>query len=223
MTTKANRSRGMPRRSTAPSTGRSRAPLLIGAGVIVLIVIAAIAAIVLSGGSSSGLAEPANAAIGVSGDPLPALSDPASDPAVGLAIPTITGTDLAAEPMTIGPADGPAAIVLLAHWCSHCQVEVPVLVDFLATTGMPDGVELVAISTSINRAQPNYPPSAWLEREGWTPPTMVDDSSSRALAALGMSSFPGFVFVDAEGRVVQRITGEISADAFAQIVESLAP
>jgi len=88
---------------------------------------------------------------------------------------------------------------------------------------MPEGVELVAISTSINQAQPNYPPSAWLEREGWTVRTMVDDASSRALQSLGMSSFPGFVFVDADGRVVSRTTGEIPAAQFDQLVNSLAP
>jgi hypothetical protein len=114
------------------------------------------------------------------------------------------------------------AIVILAHWCPHCQAEVPLLVDYLESSGMPDGVRLVAISTSINRAQPNYPPSAWLEREGWTPTTLVDDSANRALAALGMRNFPGFVFVGADGRVVGRLTGEIPIASFDEIVGDLA-
>jgi hypothetical protein len=88
---------------------------------------------------------------------------------------------------------------------------------------MPDGVQLVALSTSINRAQPNYPPSAWLEREGWTAPTLIDDANSSALKALGMSSFPGFVFVDGSGAVVSRTTGEIPMSSFDQAVNALAP
>jgi cytochrome c biogenesis protein CcmG, thiol:disulfide interchange protein DsbE len=159
----------------------------------------------------------------VTGASLPAFTDPASDPAIGQVIPSLSGVDLAGEPMAIAPDDGPMAIVLLAHWCSHCQAEVPVLVDHLASTGMPEGVELVALSTSIDPARPNYPPSAWLDREEWTVPTMVDDANSRGLGALGMSSFPGFVFVDADGRVVQRFTGEMPAAQFDQIVRSLAP
>lgn len=224
MTSKAGRSPGMPRRSEPTAEPRSRTPLLIGVAVVAFIAVAAIVAIALSGTTGTGgFSEPARVATAVSGDPLPALTDPAGDAAIGQPIPSLTGIDLAGESITIGPSDGPMAIVLLAHWCSHCQTEVPVLVDYLASTGMPDGVSLVALSTSINAAQPNYPPSTWLEREGWTAPTMVDDANSGALRALGMSSFPGFVFVDADGRVVLRTTGELPAESFDQIVRSLAP
>ncbi|HEX7171969.1 MAG TPA: TlpA disulfide reductase family protein [Candidatus Limnocylindria bacterium] len=223
MTTRASRSRGMPRRTAPVATTPSRLPLVLGGAVIALIVVAAVVAFALGGATSSGLAEPARAATGVTGTALPTFSDPTSDPAIGQAIPTLTGTDLAGNVISIGPGDGPMAVVLLAHWCSHCQAEVPVLVDYLGSTGMPDGVRLVALSTSIDPARPNYPPSAWLEREGWTAPTMVDDASSSALTALGMASFPGFVFVDADGTVVQRYTGEMPVDAFDQVVRSLAP
>jgi cytochrome c biogenesis protein CcmG, thiol:disulfide interchange protein DsbE len=224
MTTRANRSRGMPRRTIdATPTRSSRTPLLIGASVVVIIAVAALVAVAMSGTSTGGRSEPARAATGVTGASLPAFTDPASDPAIGQVIPSLSGVDLAGEPMAIAPDDGPMAIVLLAHWCSHCQAEVPVLVDHLASTGMPEGVELVALSTSIDPARPNYPPSAWLDREEWTVPTMVDDANSRGLGALGMSSFPGFVFVDADGRVVQRFTGEMPAAQFDQIVRSLAP
>jgi cytochrome oxidase Cu insertion factor (SCO1/SenC/PrrC family) len=213
----------MPRRTAPVPAGRSRTPLLIGIGVLGLVIVAAIVAIALGGTTSGGLAEPARAAVGVSGTSLPALTDPAADTAVGQELPTLTGTDISGEPISIAPGDGPVAIVLLAHWCSHCQAEVLVLVDYLASTGMPEGVRLVALSTSIDAARPNYPPSTWLEREGWTVPTLVDDASSRGLAALGMSSFPGFVFVDGDGRVVQRYTGEMPAEAFDQVVRALAP
>lgn len=222
MTTRASRTRGMPRRS-APVAAPSRLPLLLGGGVLVLVVLAALVAFALSGTASNGLAEPARAATGVSGSALPAFSDPAADPAIGQPIPTLTGRDLAGEAISIGPGDGPMVVVALAHWCSVCQAEVPVLVDYLESTGMPDGVRLVALSTGIDAARPNYPPSTWLEREGWTAATMVDDASSRGLAALGMSAFPGFVFVDADGTVVQRHTGQLSAAAFDQAVRSIAP
>lgn len=222
MTTKVSRSRGMPRRSD-PAAVPSRVPLALGAGVVALIAMAAIVAFALSGTGTGGLAEPARVTTAVSGTTLPGFTDPASDPAVGLAIPTITGTDLAGDPISIGPDDGPAAIVILAHWCPHCQAEVPVLVDYLASTGMPDGVRLLAISTAIDPARPNFPPSTWLEREGWSVPTLVDDGSSTGLAALGVSNFPGFVFLDGEGRVVQRYTGEMPVEAFDQLVRAIAP
>jgi cytochrome oxidase Cu insertion factor (SCO1/SenC/PrrC family) len=224
MTSKAARTRGMPRRSDPVAPPRSRTPLLIGIAVVVFVAVAAIVAIALSGTTGTGgFSEPARVATAVSGDPLPALTDPAADAAIGQPIPSLTGIDLSGEPISIGRSDGPMAIVLLAHWCGVCQAEVPILADYLASTGMPDGVELVAISTSIDAARPNYPPSTWLEREGWTAPTMVDDANSGALRALGISAFPGFVFVDADGRVVQRTTGQLPAATFDQAVRSLAP
>jgi thiol-disulfide isomerase/thioredoxin len=195
--------------------------MIIGAGLLAVVVVAAVIAVVLSLGGPD-VSEPATVPVGVTGTSLPDLTDPASDPAIGQPIPTLTGTDFSGEPMTIGPDDGPMAIVILAHWCPHCQAEVPLLVDYLESTGMPEGVRLVGIATSINRAQPNYPPSAWLEREGWTPETMVDDQSNGALAALGMRNFPGFVFVDGDGLVVGRLTGEIEISDFGAIVGELA-
>lgn len=224
MTSKAARTRGMPRRSEPIAAPRSRTPLLIGAAIVAFIAVAAIVAIALSGTTGTGgFSEPARVATAVTGEALPTLADPASDAAIGQPIPSLTGIDLSGEPISIGPSDGPMAIVLLAHWCGFCQAEVPTLVDYLASTGMPEGVELVTISTSIDPARPNYPPSTWLEREGWTAPTMVDDATSGALRALGMSSFPGFIFVDADGRVVQRTTGQLPAGAFDQAVRGLAP
>lgn len=224
MTTRARRSRGMPHRTTPVVARRSTTPLIVGGALLAIVALAAIVAVVLSGSpASGGIAEPARVATRVSGDALPPLTDPAADDAVGRSLPALAGTDLSGDAIRIGPDDGSMAIVLLAHWCSHCQAEVPVLVDHLATTGMPDGVRLVALSTSIDPARPNYPPSDWLEREGWTVPTLVDDASSSGLAALGMDSFPGFVFVDAEGRVVRRSTGEMSAGAFDAAVRALVP
>ena len=223
MTTRASRSRGMPRHRSAPVAASSRRPMVLVGGVLALVLVAAVVAVALSGTTTSGLLEPAGAATGVSGTALPTFTDPAADAAIGQRIPRLAGTDLEGQPISLGPDDGPMVVVLLAHWCTHCQAEVPRLVDHLASVGMPDGVRLVAVSTAIDAARPNYPPSAWLAREGWTVPTLVDDATSSGLAAFGMTSFPGFVFVDREGTVVQRTTGELPMAAFADAVDALSP
>ena len=223
MSTKAQRSRGMPRRTNVEARS-SRRPLLIGLAIVGVVVLLAILSVALTGMGSGGLAEPATTPVRVTGNALPAFdAEAASDAAVGQPIPTITATDLDGQPMTIAPDQGPMAIVVVAHWCPHCQAEVPRLVQDIAANGVPEGVSVVAVSTSINRAQPNYPPSAWLERESWDEPTLVDDANSSALAALGISSFPGFVFVDADGNVVSRTTGEIPIESWRQALNSIAP
>lgn len=176
MTTRASRTRGMPRRS-APVAAPSRMPLLLGGGLLVLVVLAALVAFALSGTASSGLAEPARAATGVSGTALPAFSDPASDRPVGQPIPTLTGTDLAGEAISIGPGDGPMVVVALAHWCSVCQAEVPVLVDYLESTGMPER----RCSMVPKMPVANRPPACPTTACSWASPSPTSAGSAAAV------------------------------------------
>lgn len=218
---RADRSRRTPRRSQ-PVPRRSLTPFVLG-GVGAVVLIAAVAAVVIASLAPTGPPEPAAMPVTISGEPLPALADPAADSAVGQQVPTLSGIGLDGQPIAIGPEDGPMAIVVVAHWCAHCQAELPGLVQLIAQGGVPEGVTVVGLSTAIDALRPNYPPSAWFEREGWAQPTLIDDASSGALQALGLNSFPGFVFVDAQGAVTLRLVGEIGADRFGQLLASLAP
>lgn len=224
MTTKAARSRGMPRhRLIQTQAPPSQLPLMVGGAVVIVLLAAAAASMLMTSTASTTLAEPAVRPVAVSGVALPAFTDPASDSAVFQPLPRLAGIGLDGAPMTITGGDGPMAIVVLAHWCSYCQAEVPEITGFLQAGRLPEGVEVVALATSIDPARPNFPPSSWLEREAWTIPTLIDDASNGGLAALGLGSFPGFVFVDADGRVAHRHTGALGADAFGQLVEGIAP
>lgn len=157
-------------------------------------------------------------------DSEPALAPYGSDEqdaAVGLVIPTVSGTQLGTgEPLKIGPDDGAQVILFVAHWCPHCQAEIPRLVDHLAETPLPDGVRLVTVSTAVVENRGNYPPQAWLEGEGWTVPVLADDANQTAAQAFGLTSFPYFVAVDAEGKVVARASGELTMDQFDGLVDA---
>lgn len=139
------------------------------------------------------------------------------DPAVGLPAPVLTGETFAGDAITV-PGDGPAVVVFLAHWCPHCRREVPVLVDWLAENGQPDGVELFGVATSITPDRENYPPSRWLEDEGWDVPTLVDAEDSGGATAFGLTSFPYFVAIDGDGNVAARASGELTIDQVEQLV-----
>ena len=78
------------------------------------------------------------------------------------------------------------------------------------TGGHPD-VDIYGIATSNDRTRPNWPPGDWLEREGWTPPTLVDNSG-KAARAYGMAGTPFWAAVNAEGQVVYRIAGGVGID-----------
>jgi len=78
------------------------------------------------------------------------------------------------------------------------------------------------VSTAVSRERPNWPPSAWLRDAGLNVPVLVDDGQSSAAAAYGLSAFPFFVAVDADGKVVARRSGELAPTQLDQLAARLA-
>jgi hypothetical protein len=111
--------------------------------------------------------------------------------------------------------------LFVTHWCSHCQNEIPVVVDWLESGGLPDGVKLTVVSTAVSSGQPNYPPSEWLARENVTGPILLDDEAGNAAGAYGLTFFPYIVTIGASGKVVSRVTGELPAAALDALVANL--
>ena len=189
---------------------KSKNKLVIILGGVVAVVVAGLVAFFTVSGS-----EPETAEVAVEGDPIPVLAGNApvgQDIAFGWDAPTVTGSDWVGNQVTIDQADGrPKVIVFLAHWCPHCQAEVPQIQAWLNQTGGSSEVDLYGVATSINRSRPNWPPSDWLEREGWTSPTIMDQNN-RAATAYGLSAFPYWVAVNSEGKVVYRVAASIGVD-----------
>jgi len=97
-------------------------------------------------------------------------------------------------------------LVFLAHWCPHCQNEVPKLVEWIAADGIPADVEVVAVSTAVQLDRGN-PPRAWLAGEGWPVTAVRDDDTGTVADAYGLRSFPYVVVVGTDGRVRARLSG----------------
>jgi cytochrome c biogenesis protein CcmG, thiol:disulfide interchange protein DsbE len=214
------------RASEAAAKQRRNRTILWG-GLAVVVVIAIVVAVVASGGSndSASATKFETAAVTVSGTPLPDYDAQESpDPAVGEAVPTLEGKSVDdGSPVTIGPDSGggePQMIVFVAHWCPHCQAEVPRLVE-LAKDGVFDGVKVSAVATSTSEEAPNYPPSAWLQDEDWTFPVLADSKTGTAARAYGLTAFPYFVLVNADGTVAGRGTGELPEDQIKANIKAL--
>ncbi len=194
--------------------------------IVVFSAIAAllIAAIVLSGEESIGSAGEYGD-VAISGDSLPEWEGNASvveaEPAFGLVAPEISGQDFDGSSVSISHDGTPKAIVFLAHWCGHCQAEVPRVQSWLDSTGGVPGVEVMSVTTSASSGQPNWPPSSWLNRENWTSPNVRDDSDSSALRAYGGTSFPYWVFLNGDGTVARRVAGETDIQTLQTIMGSL--
>jgi hypothetical protein len=167
VTTKAERSRGMPRRSIETQAPPSRLPLIIGGALSWCWIVAAVAAVAMSAGPSGSVAEPASRPVGVTGDGPSRLHRPGERPGGRPAGPQLSGTGFDGEPVSFGPGDGPMAIVVLAHWCAYCQAEVPPLVSRTSTPAdCPRASSSWPSTTSIDPARPNYPPSRLARERG---------------------------------------------------------
>ncbi|MGH8915588.1 MAG: TlpA family protein disulfide reductase [Acidimicrobiia bacterium] len=154
----------------------------------------------------------------VEGEPLPVTAAGAEDVAVGLTAPSVTGADWNGNPVSIEP-DGTAKIVLfLAHWCPHCQAEVPRVQDWIDAGNLPDDVELISVATRTDPNAVNWPPQEWLEEEGWTPPVIMDDEISTIAASFGMSGTPFYVVLDGENKNLGRVSGEIGTEGLDTLV-----
>lgn len=190
-------------------------PVLIGLGVVALVV-----TVLLSMGGTGSAAEEFGAPE-ITGTNLP-LAGPSPDPALELPIPEAVGADFDGTEVRIS-RDGRAKILIfLAHWCQHCQAEVPVVQDWFEQGNLPDDVDLIAIATSTSSARDNYPPSAWLEEEGFDPPVIVDSSSYALGEAFGVDAFPFWVFVSPDGLVVGRTSGRLDGATISEIATTLA-
>ena len=207
--------------------------LLIVVGVIVVILGLAGIAVLAGGGddsSSGGVVDPSetttasessgdieqNRAITAAGDNVPSLTDVDPDPAIGMAFPTIDGQSFDGTPVSIGgAADGPTMVVFLAHWCPHCNNEIPELIELNNRDGVPADMRVVGVSTGVDNTAPNYPPSEWLKDMDWPWEAMADDANSSAFVLGGGSGFPYLVILDADGNVLARDSGEKTAEDLA--------
>jgi cytochrome c biogenesis protein CcmG, thiol:disulfide interchange protein DsbE len=225
---------------------RSRTPLVLAIVIVVIGVVALIAVLATrdggddddtastvppaAGGSVDDSASegttgppPASAGVSVEGSVLPP-GQGEDDPAIGTPAPTLRGRDYEGNEVTIAPGtDGPMMVVFLAHWCPHCNAEIPVLLEWEESGEMPDELQIFGVSTAATADRPNYPPDQWLQEKGWAWPVLADDDQLTAANAYGVTGFPYFVIVDADGNVVVRNSGEIPLeDLDAMVDEAIA-
>ena len=92
--------------------------------------------------------------------------------------------------------------------------------SWLDAKGMPAGVDLISVATAIDPNRPNYPPDAWLAREHWSVPVIVD-ADGRIATRYGLTAFPFWVAVRADGTVAQRLTGELTPEQLDALVASV--
>ncbi len=144
------------------------------------------------------------------------------DSAIGTTAPAFSAQTFDGETVEVDSTDGTGRLlVFFAHWCSHCQEELPEMVAWLADTELADGVEVVAISTAVDADRDNYPPSEWFEAEGWSDSVLADDEAGALAQVFGLNSFPYAVAIDGNGEVLARTAGRMNQAQFVDVLEEL--
>ena len=145
------------------------------------------------------------------------------DPAIGQLAPSARGSDLlTGEPVLVAPSGRPLVIAFFAHWCPHCQREVAALTEWLLANKLPATVDLIAVSTFEAPERGNYPPAKWLSGQGWRHPAVPDTTSMKLAEAFGATSVPYFVFIEADGTVAFRMSGNIGPEQLSSAMKRLA-
>ena len=193
--------------------------IIAGAVILVLGLAIAIGVTLSSEPVAAGLPEGETT---VTGDLLPEFAGENDDNiALGLAAPIFSAPNENSEIVSLEKNGNAKALLFLAHWCGYCQKEVPVVQGFIDSAGVPPGVDVIAIATSIDRGRENYPPQKWLADEGWSERQLYD--LDREIGnAYGLSAFPYWVFLDKDLNVVARRTGNLPADMVGALLIQLA-
>jgi thiol-disulfide isomerase/thioredoxin len=156
---------------------------------------------------------------------LPEFVSTSNDPAVvnAMELPEISGPEYYSGQQVDYPAgsDGKARVWLVwAHWCPHCQNELPDLNAWWPenSSRFPD-IELATVTTAIDETRGN-PLDAYLDSSQFSFPVIVDQTGEIS-ARFGTPAFPFWVVTDTSGKVVFRIAGELGIENVDQIFSQL--
>jgi peroxiredoxin len=117
---------------------------------------------------------------------------------------TLTSTD-GSDVNTASLLGRPLLINFWYSTCEPCRREMPALGDAHASFG--DRVDFVG----VNMSDPAVVAQNFADRYGVLFPILLDDGSALTLE-LGIAIAPTTLFVDADGRIVEQVSGELTAE-----------
>jgi cytochrome c biogenesis protein CcmG/thiol:disulfide interchange protein DsbE len=112
-------------------------------------------------------------------------------------------------------AGQPVVVNFWSTWCQPCKIEHPILLDAARVYG-PMGVKFVAVVYQDESAKVR----AYLQKNGSAWPTLVDPGGRTAIA-YGVAGVPETFFIDADGVVVRKVAGPVSADVMIETMAEL--
>ncbi len=188
------------RRSSGPPAPGGRRPRWLLVGLPVAIAAVVVVVLLVGAGSAPTLRLRAFS--------LPRVLDGAAETA-----------DPVSYPLPPAERGRPVVLAFFASWCVDCHVDLPVVAS-VARAEARAGNATVFLGIDGNDA----PAAGWAfaRRSGVTFP-IADDQQEVVANQLGLTGLPSTVVVAADGQVVRRITGPVSAATLEQAVAAVAP
>ena len=133
---------------------------------------------------------------------------------LSMSIPDFTVYDVNGNEVKLSDFVGkPIVLNFFASWCGPCKSEMP---DFEAAyKERGDEVQFLMINLTDGYYETVESASSFIEQSGYTFPVFYDTSSSAAIA-YSVVSIPTTYFIDAEGNIVAKATGALSAKSLAE-------
>lgn len=129
----------------------------------------------------------------------------------------VAGGGVFADAQAAIPAPRLFIVDLFATWCPPCQQETPVLRS-LAATYRDRGLQVIGISVGeLSSTVTDYAARYQL---GYT---VLVDVNSDLFRAAGAGGIPTKLVLDADGRVLRVVTGPLTRESAAALVEELLP
>ena len=131
-------------------------------------------------------------------------------------LPEFEAVDLAGNPVSSADLRGrPTVLTLMAGHCSHCHDSMPILADAVEKWGA-EGLRVVNVLVNSGRPESI---NAWMSKldpkfEVW----VYNDAELGDL--LGTHLVPAYLFVDAQGQVLEKLVGYQESDFVLAKVES---
>jgi thiol-disulfide isomerase/thioredoxin len=135
-----------------------------------------------------------------------------------LPLPVVTDQGLSDMNITLGSIGGkPILVEFMVSWCSHCQNMAPVMENLYGEYG--DSIFFLSIAGSWQGANTNTT-ADFIKQYGITYATVFDQDGA-VFGHFGVETTPTFLLFDSQGKMVDKVVGELSMQEMADKLATL--
>lgn len=125
--------------------------------------------------------------------------------------------DDAGEPLRLSDLEGKGVMLnFWATYCEPCEREMPYMEDLYPE--YEDDIEIVAVSLDTSELVINR----FINKYDLTFP-VVHDTNSEVMDLYNISPLPSTIFIDADGKIVDKVNGELSLDTLEEHFKEIQP